>query len=66
MEGGGLKKRVRGEKAQHAKFADTMEGLKVNDFASVLIIDHQDAGNLPDELLGIPRFREYRAVKSLT
>ncbi len=65
MEGGGLKKRVRGEKAQHAKFADTMEGLKVNDFASVLIIDHQDA--IDDELgAWDTALREYaRAVKSL-
>ena len=48
LEGGRLKKRVRGEKAQHASFADTMEGLKVNDFASTLIIDRQDA--IDDEL----------------
>ncbi len=48
LEGGRLQKRVRGEKAKHAKFADTMEGLKVNDFASTLIIDRQDA--MDDEL----------------
>lgn len=48
LEGGSLKKRLRGEKAQHASFADTMEGLKVNDFASTLIIDRQDV--MDDEL----------------
>lgn len=48
LEGGALKKRNRGEKAQHASFADTMEGLRVSDFANTLIIDRQDA--IDDEL----------------
>lgn len=48
LEGGRLKRRVRGEKAAPATFADTMEGLKVNDYASTLIIDRQDA--IDDEL----------------
>jgi hypothetical protein len=65
MEGGRLKKRVRGEKASHATFADTMEGLKVNDFASTLIIDRQDA--IDDELgAWDTALREYaRGVLSL-
>lgn len=65
LEGGRLKKRIRGEKAQHASFADTMEGLKVNDFASTLVIDRQDA--IDDELgAWDTALREYaRSVLSL-
>lgn len=65
LEGGTLKKRNRGQEANHATFADTYETYTVSEFASQLVIDRQD---LIDDELGawLTAMNEYsRGVRSL-